>query len=86
MTNIINKATRVGEVNPLVKDHIPTMLGHIDPPYLTCTGNGLKNRVLFENGRSASSRSSEAILPDLLHIRGRNHESLQKVLENEIVV
>jgi hypothetical protein len=35
--NIIEKAMRIAENNPLVKDHIPTMLGHIDPPYLTCS-------------------------------------------------
>jgi hypothetical protein len=33
----IEKAREIGETNDLVKDHIPTMLGHIDPPFLTCS-------------------------------------------------
>jgi hypothetical protein len=32
----IEKARRIGETNELVKDHIPTIVGHMDPPYLTC--------------------------------------------------
>jgi hypothetical protein len=27
----------IGEENSLVKDHIPTMLGHMDPPFFTCS-------------------------------------------------
>jgi len=33
----VQRAERVGKDNPLVKGHIPTMLGYIDPPYLTCS-------------------------------------------------
>ena len=34
---IIEKAKRIGEGNDLVRDHIPEMLGNIDPPYMTCS-------------------------------------------------
>jgi hypothetical protein len=33
----IEKATKIGETNELVKDHIPTIVGHMDPPFLTCS-------------------------------------------------
>jgi len=34
---IIEQAKQIGKNNRLVKDRIPTMLGSIDPPYLTCS-------------------------------------------------
>jgi len=34
---IVAKAKRIGETNKLVGDHIPEVLGNIDPPYLTCS-------------------------------------------------
>ena len=33
----IERAKEIGETNDLVKDHIPKMLGHMDPPYVTCS-------------------------------------------------
>ena len=33
----IDRAEQIGNTNELVKGHIPTMLGSIDPPHLTCS-------------------------------------------------
>ena len=33
----VRRAEAIGKDNLLVKDHIPTMLGGIDPPYVTCS-------------------------------------------------
>lgn len=33
----VRKAEVIGKDNPLVGGHIPTMLGDIDPPFLTCS-------------------------------------------------
>jgi hypothetical protein len=33
----IEEARKIGEENGLVKGHIPTVLGHMDPPFLTCS-------------------------------------------------
>ena len=33
----VRRAGAIGEKNPLVKGHIPTMLGDTDPPFLTCS-------------------------------------------------
>jgi hypothetical protein len=33
----IEKAKKIGETNDLVRDHIPKIFGHMDPPYLTCS-------------------------------------------------
>src|SRR5258708_16797712 len=33
----IEEARIIGERNELVKDHIPTVHGHLDPPYITCS-------------------------------------------------
>ena len=35
--DFVQRAEKIGKGNPLVKDHIPTMLGNIDPPYRTCS-------------------------------------------------
>ncbi|KAF8315998.1 uncharacterized protein EI90DRAFT_3293795 [Cantharellus anzutake] len=34
---IIERAMQIGKTNSLVEDHIPTMHGNIDPPYVTCS-------------------------------------------------
>lgn len=38
----IEDARVIGEDNLLVKDHIPTMLGNMDPPYLTCSTKNIR--------------------------------------------
>ena len=35
--DVIKKAMEIAESNDLVKNHIPTMLGDLDPPYITCS-------------------------------------------------
>jgi len=35
--DVIQKATRIGETNKLVRGHLPEILGNIDPPYMTCS-------------------------------------------------
>jgi hypothetical protein len=34
---LIDMATDIGSTNDLVKDHLPTVIYHIDPPHLTCS-------------------------------------------------
>ncbi|KAF8318065.1 uncharacterized protein EI90DRAFT_3158646 [Cantharellus anzutake] len=34
---IIERAMQIGETNSLVRDHIPTIHGNTDPPYVTCS-------------------------------------------------
>lgn len=33
----IKEARKIGATNDLVKDHVPTILGHLDPTYITCS-------------------------------------------------
>jgi len=40
---IVEMAREIGETNDLVKDHIPTMLGHVDPSYLTCSTKPIRD-------------------------------------------
>ena len=35
--DFIKSAREIGESNGLVEGHIPTVLGHLDPPYVTCS-------------------------------------------------
>ena len=35
--DVIKKAAQIGETNNLVKDRIPTIVGNIDPPHVTCS-------------------------------------------------
>jgi hypothetical protein len=44
----IEMAKKFGEKNGLIKDHIPTMLGHMDPPYLTCSTRRVRDFLGLE--------------------------------------
>ena len=35
--DFIERARIIGESNKLVENHIPTVHGHLDPPYVTCS-------------------------------------------------
>ena len=35
--DFIEEAKKIGESNELVKNHIPTVRGHLDPPFVTCS-------------------------------------------------
>jgi hypothetical protein len=54
---IIAKARNIGEADPiakgpndLVRGHIPTVLGHMDPPYLTCSTKPIREFLKLESG------------------------------------
>jgi hypothetical protein len=44
---VINKAMEIAESNDLVKNHIPTMFGDLDPPYITCSTSVIRQFLGF---------------------------------------
>ena len=48
----IERAKAIGENNDLVKDRIPTIIGHTDPPYLTCSTKIIRQFLGLDTDRA----------------------------------
>ena len=52
----IQRAKEIGESNDLVKGHIPTILGSIDPPHLTCSTSLIRQFLGLDTNGARSLR------------------------------
>ena len=72
--DIIDKATQIGEGNPLVKGHIPTIIGNIDPPYLTCSTSFVRKSLGLDTNGSRVLRV--IAFPRLMELKHLEEEDM----------